>query len=271
MQKFAVFGNPIAHSKSPRIHQLFAEQTEQHISYSAILAPLDDFVGCVTEFFQQGQGANVTVPFKEQAFAWANELTPRAQRAKAVNTLKKQADGTILGDNTDGAGLVNDLLNQAVVLRDKKILILGAGGAVRGILQPLLAQQPQELCIANRTVEKAEQLCTEFADLGPVVACGYDWIEAPVDIIINGTSASLHGELPPIAPSLIKPGHTLCYDMMYSKEPTAFNRWAAEQGALRTMDGLGMLVEQAAEAFYLWTGVRPDSQAVLTAMRAYLS
>lgn len=271
MLKLAVFGNPIAHSKSPQIHQLFAEQIQQQISYEPILAPLDDFVGSVTEFFQEGQGANVTVPFKEQAFAWANELTPRAQRAKAVNTLIKQVDGTILGDNTDGVGLVNDLLNQTVVLRGKKILILGAGGAVRGILQPLLAQQPQELCIANRTVEKAEQLCTEFVDLGPVVACGYDWIETPVDIIINGTSASLHGELPPIAPSLIKAGHTLCYDMMYSKQPTAFNRWATEHGAGQTLDGLGMLVEQAAEAFYLWTGVRPDSQAVLASMRASLS
>lgn len=271
MQKLAVFGNPIAHSKSPQIHQLFAEQTQQQVSYSAILAPLDDFIACVAEFFKQGQGANVTVPFKEQAFAWVDELTPRAQRAKAVNTLKKQADGRILGDNTDGAGLVNDLLNQAVVLRDKKILILGAGGAVRGILQPLLAQLPQEVCIANRTVEKAEQLCIEFADLGPVAACGYDWIETPVDIIINGTSASLHGELPPIAPSLIKAGHTVCYDMMYSKEPTLFNQWAAEQGAARTLDGLGMLVEQAAEAFYVWTGVRPDSQAVLATMRAALA
>lgn len=270
MQQFAVFGNPIKHSKSPQIHQLFAEQTGQQINYSAILAPEEGFVEAVSEFFQQGQGANVTVPFKEQAFAWADELSPRAQRAKAVNTLIKQSDGSILGDNTDGVGLVNDLLSQHVDIKDKKILVLGAGGAVRGILQPLLAQQPSVVSIANRTVERAEQLCMEFVELGPVAACGYDWIEAPVDIIINGTSASLHGDLPPIDPGLIAPGHTLCYDMMYSKEPTLFNRWAAQQGAARTLDGLGMLVGQAAESFYLWTGVRPEVEPVLKAIRATL-
>lgn len=270
MQKYAVFGNPIAHSRSPRIHQLFAQQTAQAMSYEAVCAPIDDFVGCATRFFAQAEGANVTVPFKEQAFAWADELTPRAQRAKAVNTLKKLVDGRIQGDNTDGAGLVNDLLNQGIELRGKRVLVLGAGGAVRGVLQPLLAQQPLELTIANRTVEKAEQLCAEFADLGPVAACGYDWIERPMDIIINGTSASLQGELPPLAPSLIQAGHTLCYDMMYGKELTAFNRWAKGLGAAQAIDGLGMLVEQAGEAFYVWRGVRPDTIAVLAQLRAEL-
>lgn len=270
MKYYGVFGNPIAHSKSPLIHRLFAEQTAQHISYEALLAPLDGFADALTQFFQVGSGANITVPFKEQAFALADQLSQRAQRAKAVNTLQKLDDGRLLGDNTDGAGLVNDLLNNQVELTGKKILILGAGGAVRGVLEPLLAQRPAELCIANRTVEKAEQLAHEFADLGPMTACGYDWIDVPVDIIINGTSASLSGELPPLASTLIKAGHTVCYDMMYSKHATVFNQWAQAQGAARTLDGLGMLVEQAAEAFYLWTGIRPDPAPVLLELRAQL-
>jgi shikimate dehydrogenase len=148
--------------------------------------------------------------------------------------------------------------------------LLGAGGAVRGVLAPLLAEQPHSLVIANRTVEKAETLAQLFADLGPVAACGFDWLEAPVDLIINGTSSSLSGELPPISPSLIKPGHTVCYDMMYGKGLTAFNQWASELGAARTLDGLGMLVEQAAEAFFLWRGVRPDSATVLAELRCQL-
>lgn len=270
MKYYGVFGNPIVHSKSPLIHRLFAEQTAQKISYEPLLAPLDGFADAVTQFFQAGSGANVTVPFKEQAFTLADQLSQRAQRAKAVNTLKKLDDGRLLGDNTDGAGLVNDLLNNQVELAGKKILILGAGGAVRGVLEPLLAQHPAELCIANRTVEKAEQLAHEFADLGPMTACGYDWIDVPVDIIINGTSASLSGELPPLASTLIKAGHTVCYDMMYSKHATVFNQWAQAQGAARTLDGLGMLVEQAAEAFYLWTGIRPDPAPVLLELRAQL-
>lgn len=270
MKYYGVFGNPIAHSKSPLIHRLFAEQTGQKISYKPLLAPLDGFAAAVADFFNTGSGANVTVPFKEQAFALADQLSPRAHRAKAVNTFKKLADGSLLGDNTDGAGLVNDLLNNHVSMTDKSILILGAGGAVRGILEPLLAQNPEEVCIVNRTVEKAEQLAKEFADLGSMTACGYDWIDAPVDIIINGTSASLSGDLPPLADTLVKAGDTVCYDMMYGKQTTVFNQWAQQQGAARTLDGLGMLVEQAAEAFYLWTGVRPDSAAVLKELRGQL-
>ena len=270
MKYYGVFGNPIAHSKSPLIHGLFAEQTGQAISYKPLLAPLDSFPEFVTQFFVNGSGANVTVPFKEQAFALADQLSERAQRAKAVNTLKKLDDGRLLGDNTDGAGLVNDLLNNHVVLAGQKILILGAGGAVRGVLEPLLAQGPAEVCIVNRTVEKAEQLACEFADLGHMTAAGYDWIDAPVDIIINGTSASLSGELPPLANSLIKAGDTVCYDMMYGKDTTVFNQWAQAQGAARTLDGLGMLVEQAAEAFFVWTGVRPNPKPVLEQLRAQL-
>lgn len=272
MDRYGVFGNPIGHSKSPLIHRLFAEQTGQQLSYEALLAPLEDFDGYARAFFESGLGGNVTVPFKEQAFALADSLTERARRAGAVNTLKKLDDGRLLGDNTDGAGLVRDLtVNAGIELCGKRILLLGAGGAVRGILEPFLAQQPQTLVIANRTVDKAEQLARQFADLGPVVASGFDWIDAPVDLIVNGTSASLAGELPPITPSLIQPGHTCCYDMMYGAGPTAFNRWAAEQGAARTLDGLGMLVEQAVEAFHLWRGVRPDSAPVLAELRRQLT
>ena len=272
MDRYGVFGNPIGHSKSPLIHRLFAAQTGQQLSYEPLLAPLEDFVGFARAFFVEGRGANVTVPFKEQALHLADQLSARAQRAGAVNTLKKLDDGCLLGDNTDGSGLVRDLLDNAgVSLGGKRILLLGAGGAVRGVLEPLLAQGPAALVIANRTVAKAEQLVHEFADLGPLAASGFDWIDAPVDLIINGTSASLAGELPPIAPSLIAPDHTVCYDMMYAKEPTAFNRWASEHGAARTLDGLGMLVEQAAEAFYLWRGVRPDTAPVLQHLRELLA
>lgn len=270
MNYYGVFGNPIAHSKSPLIHRLFAEQSGLQLSYEPLLAPLDGFTEAVSEFFRNGSGANITVPFKEQAFALADQLSERAQRAKAVNTLKKLEDGSLFGDNTDGAGLVNDLLNNHVQIANKSILVLGAGGAVRGILEPLLAQNPKEVCIVNRTVEKAEQLAREFTDLGPMTACGYDWIDAPVDIIINGTSASLSGDLPPLANTLVKAGDTLCYDMMYSKHTTVFNQWAQQQGAALTLDGLGMLVEQAAEAFYVWTGVRPSAAPVLQALRAQL-
>lgn len=272
MDRYVVFGNPIGHSKSPMIHRLFAEQTAQQLDYSTSLAPLDDFSAFARDFFLEGRGANVTVPFKEEAFRLADSLSPRAQRAGAVNTLSKLADGTLLGDNTDGAGLVRDLtVNAGFSLRAKRILLLGAGGAVRGALEPLLAEQPASVIIANRTVEKAELLAELFADLGPVSASGFDWLREPVDLIINATSASLSGDVPPIAGSLIEPGKTLCYDMMYGKEPTAFCRWATQQGAGVSMDGLGMLAEQAAEAFFLWRGVRPDTAPVLAELRRQLA
>lgn len=272
MDHYVVFGNPISHSKSPLIHNLFAEQTGQPLDYRTALAPLDDFTAFALDFFKQGRGANVTVPFKEEAFRMADSLTKRAQRAGAVNTLSKLADGTLLGDNTDGAGLVRDLtVNCGISLQGKRVLLLGAGGAVRGALEPMLAERPAALVIANRTVGKAEQLTKQFADLGPVFASGFDWLEESVDVIINATSASLAGELPPISPSLIQPGQTFCYDMMYSKEPTAFCRWATEHGAAQSVDGLGMLVEQAAEAFLLWRGVRPDSAPVLAELRRQLA
>ena len=272
MDRYVVFGNPIAHSKSPVLHRLFAEQTGQAMQYDTLLAPLDDFAGCATEIFRQGRGANVTVPFKEDAYRLADQLTARAQRAGAVNTLSKLADGVLLGDNTDGAGLVRDLtVNAGFSLKGKRVLILGAGGAVRGALEPLLAEGPASVTIANRTVEKAELLAELFSDLGPVAASGFDWLHEPVDLIINATSASLSGELPPIASSLIEPGKTLCYDMMYSKEPTPFCVWASGHGAGQVMDGLGMLAEQAAEAFYLWRGVRPDTAPALAELRRLLA
>jgi shikimate dehydrogenase len=270
--QYVVFGNPIGHSKSPLIHRLFAEQTGQALEYMTSLAPLDDFTAFAKTFFESGRGANVTVPFKEQAYRLADTLTERAQRAGAVNTLIKQADGSLRGDNTDGAGLVRDLMvNHGVTLKGKRILVLGAGGAVRGALEPLLAEQPEVIVIANRTVEKAEQLAKEFSDLGPVFPSGFDWLEEPVDIIVNATSASLTGELPAISPSLIQPGETFCYDMMYSNEPTAFCRWATEHKAGQSVDGLGMLVEQAAEAFFQWRGIRPESAPVLEELRRLLA
>lgn len=272
MDRYVVMGNPIGHSKSPLIHRLFAEQTGQALDYTTLLTPLGDFATCAREFFREGRGANVTVPFKEDAFRLANSLTERAQRAGAVNTLSKLADGRLLGDNTDGAGLVRDLtVNAGLSLKGKRILLLGAGGAVRGALEPLLAEAPASVIIANRTVEKAELLAELFADLGPVSASGFDWLQEPVDLIINATSASLSGDVPPIAGSLIEPGKTFCYDMMYGKEPTSFCRWAKEQDAAVAMDGLGMLVEQAGEAFYLWRGVRPQTAPVLAELRRQLA
>ena len=268
MDRYVVFGNPVGHSKSPAIHRLFAQQTGQVMDYSTQLAPLDDFVGCALGFFKEGLGANVTVPFKEDAFRLCGLLTPRAERAGAVNMLTRQADGSLRGDNTDGLGLVRDLtVNAGVELKGKRILLLGAGGAVRGVVEPLLEQQPLSLIIANRTVEKAELLAQLFAGLGPVAASGFDWLEEPVDIIINATSASLAGDLPPISSALVQPGVTVCYDMMYGKEPTPFCRWATEHGAAQALDGFGMLVEQAAVAFEYWRGVKVDSAAVLAQLR----
>ncbi|MBH9340545.1 shikimate dehydrogenase [Pseudomonas aeruginosa] len=272
MDRYCVFGNPIGHSKSPLIHRLFAEQTGQALAYEAQLAPLDDFAGFARRFFEQGKGANVTVPFKEEAYRLVDELSERATRAGAVNTLVRLDGGRLRGDNTDGAGLLRDrTVNAGVQLRDRRVLLLGAGGAVRGVLAPFLGERPAQLLVANRTAEKAVALAGEFADLGAVRGCGFADVEGPFDLIVNGTSASLAGDVPPLAESVIERGRTVCYDMMYAKEATAFNRWAAERGAARTLDGLGMLVEQAAEAFFLWRGVRPASAPVLETLRRQLA
>ncbi|OJW58771.1 MAG: shikimate dehydrogenase [Thiobacillus sp. 65-1059] len=261
--RYAVFGHPIAHSKSPLIHAAFARQTGQDMTYEAILAPKDGFADSVAQFVAAGgRGANVTVPFKEQAFALANRRSPRAERAGAVNTLTFDAGG-IRGDNTDGAGLVADLTrNLHCTLASKRILLLGAGGAARGVIEPLLEQAPAALVIANRTVSRAQELAGLFGR--GVAACGFDGLDTPFDLIINATAASLAGELPPLSPRVFAAG-ALAYDMMYGRD-TPFLGFARAHGAA-TADGLGMLVEQAAEAFYLWRGVRPDTAPVIANLR----
>jgi shikimate dehydrogenase len=267
--RYVVIGNPIAHSKSPEIHARFAQQTAQHLVYDRVLAPLDGFAATVQALIAQGcKGANVTVPFKLEAYALATALTERAKAAGAVNTLKFEGDA-ILGDNTDGVGLVTDIVrNAGVPVAGKKILLLGAGGASRGVILPLLEQRPQQLVVANRTVSKAEELARQFAAHGPVVSSGFDAVQGAFDVVINATSASLSSELPPI-PSAAIGASTLAYDMMYGKEPTVFMFFAAGRGA-KVRDGLGMLVEQAAEAFHVWRGVRPDTAPVYEALRMAL-
>ncbi len=270
MDHYAVFGNPIAHSKSPIIHRLFAQQTAQKMSYEPILVPLDDFIEVAIKFLERGLGCNITVPFKEDAFRLADTLTPRSKLAGAVNTLKKLPDGTLLGDNTDGIGLVRDLQHAKVELKDKTILLLGAGGAARGVIQYLLEAKPYQLLLANRTVEKANKLVELTQHLGNIAAHAYQELVEPVDIIINATSASLTNQLPPLSKQLIVAGKTICYDMMYSKETTLFNQWAKQHKAGKIIDGLGMLVEQAAESFYLWRGIFPKTDTVLRFVRQQL-
>ncbi len=265
---YAVFGNPVAHSRSPLIHAEFARQTGQDMDYRAILAPLDAFAETVAAFRAQGgEGANVTVPFKHQAFELATRHTDRALAAEAVNTLKFEADGTILGDNTDGAGLTRDITNNLKFsLEGKRILLLGAGGAASGVILPLLQGNPAKLVIANRTAEKALLLAKQFKPHGKVIGCGFDGITDDFDAVINATSASLKGELPPLPGGLFSPG-ALAYDMMYGKADTPFMAWARAHGASVIVDGLGMLVEQAAESFFLWRGLRPDTLPVRQQLR----
>ncbi|WP_344800709.1 shikimate dehydrogenase [Litoribacillus peritrichatus] len=268
---YAVIGSPIQHSKSPLIHNAFAQQTQQSLSYEAVLGDENDFKGSVDAFRARGGcGLNVTVPFKQDAFQYATEHSERALRAGAVNTLVFREDGSVLAENTDGVGIVTDIQNNhQVLISDKRVLILGAGGAVRGILEPLLSQRPAEVVIANRTVSKAEELATDFSDLGCVAGCGFEAVEGVFDLIINGTSASLAGELPPV-PEAVIGAETVCYDMMYGADQTVFNAWADRLGAKKTIDGLGMLVEQAAESFFIWRGIRPETGAVLEKQRALL-
>jgi shikimate dehydrogenase len=269
---YAVVGNPINHSKSPAIHRQFAEQAHQDMQYNKLLINHGEFVQDVTNFFANGgKGLNVTLPFKIEAYHFAHQLTPRAQRAGAVNTLVKMSDGRVLGDNTDGIGLVHDMQHLGWDLHGKRVLILGAGGAVRGALQPLLEEHPAQIIIVNRTYEKAETLAESFQDLGNIKACTYEQLHHQTfDLVINGTAASLQGELPPLSDHLLA-ANACCYDMMYGPEPTIFMRWAAEQGAAKIADGLGMLVGQAAEAFYLWRQIRPEVVPVITALRRQLS
>lgn len=264
--KYAVFGFPIKHSKSPRIHTLFAEQTGQALVYTREEVKPEDFETTARAFFANGgKGLNCTVPHKESAFHFADVLTERAQFAKAVNTLVLQKEGSVLGDNTDGIGLVTDLIgNHQIGLANKRILILGAGGATRGIISPLMVQHPTEILIANRTVDKAVNLAEEFCELGENIhGCGFAELENhQFDLILNATSASLSNDLPPLPKGILNP-NGCCYDLAYGNEPTAFVRWGIENQAAKSLDGLGMLVEQAAEAFFLWRGVRPKTQSVI--------
>ncbi len=263
--RYAVFGHPIKHSKSPRIHRMFAEQTGQVLDYSAVEVPAEQFETAVAAFFGEGgKGLNCTVPLKELAWRYAEHKTERAQLSKAVNTLALQADGSILGDNTDGIGLVNDLtVNRGIALAGIRILILGAGGASRGIISPILEQLPQTLVIANRTADKAVKLAAEFQAKATITGCGFDALKnQQFDLILNATSASLSGQLPPLPAGLLAAGGN-CYDLAYGNEPTAFVRWGQENHAANSLDGLGMLVEQAAEAFFIWRGVRPETRPVI--------
>lgn len=266
--QYGVIGHPVSHSLSPFIHGMFARETAQEMSYRPFDVTPEHFRARVLEFFEQGgRGLNVTLPHKIAAVDVAHELTARAAHAAAVNTLAAKGDG-ILGDNTDGAGLVRDLCdNLGLVITNRRVLVMGAGGATRGILAPLLGLEPTVVVIANRTPERAEALAAAFSDLGVTQGVGFGYIEAaPFDLVINATSASLSGNIPPIPDGAVA-AQTVCYDLAYGKSATAFVRWAKSKGCARAMQGLGMLVEQAAESFRLWRGVRPATARVLDALR----
>jgi shikimate dehydrogenase len=269
--RYAVMGNPIAHSLSPRIHLAFARQTSQNLIYEAILVEPQGFPEAVDDFCAGGgKGLNITLPFKHEAWECVVDRSDRAERAGAVNTILCRPDGTRHGDNTDGVGLVRDVLdNLQGSIKGKRILLLGAGGAVCGTVGSLLKEEPAQLVIANRTVDRAVALADRCSPLGNVEGCGFEDLDGwHFDLIINGTSASLQGDVPPLPETVLKAGGW-CYDMAYNREgPTAFVLWGAEHGAAQTVDGLGMLVEQAAESFVLWRGVRPQTGAVIAALRA---
>ena len=266
---YAVMANPVGHSKSPLIHSIFANQTGEKLRYDALLAELDDFETDVSKFFEnKGKGLNISLPFKQRAWKLAGQLTDSARLAGAVNTLWKDDQGQLWGDTTDGVGMVRDItLNHRIPMFGKRILVLGAGGAVRGVLEPILAEGPAEIVIANRTLSRAEELVELFGDFGTLSSCPFAEIGGAFDLIINGTAASLQGDVPPLPESVIGK-QTAVYDLMYGPQETAFNTWARELGAARVMDGLGMLVEQAAETFFIWRGVRPQTASVIDEIRA---
>lgn len=259
--RYAVIGHPIAHSRSPRIHAAFAAAAGQHLTYDRIDAAPEAFEGIVRDFFDDGGcGLNVTLPHKEAAARLADRLTGRARLAGAVNTLARQPDGTLLGDNTDGAGLMADLARLGIAVQGARVLVLGAGGATRGILGPLLEAQPAQLVVANRTAARATALAAAFAG---VQGCGYDALASlvvagPFDLVIHATSLGLQGEVPPLPQGVIGPA-SVAYDLGYGAGDTPFVRWARARGVTRAEQGLGMLIEQAAESFFLWRGVRPDT------------
>ena len=269
MDKYAVIGNPVAHSRSPQIHEAFARVTGHSLTYERILAPLDGFAATVAAFAHSGgQGLNVTVPFKLEAFALTATCSARAQLAGAVNTLKRVNDDWH-GDNTDGPGIVRDLTrNLGVTLGARDILVLGAGGASRGIMSSLLAERPRSLTVSNRTFAKATAIAQLFAPYGPVSAVSPEALDGrSFDIVINATSAGLGDRTPPPWPASIVASGAFAYDMIYADTPTPFQVWAESHGATRTADGLGMLVEQAAESFFIWRGVLPDTAPVFSLLR----
>lgn len=266
---YAVFGHPIKHSQSPQIHSLFAQQTKQNLSYTAVDVPPEQFESKLRDFIEKGgKGLNCTLPLKELAYQACLSQSERAMRAKAVNTIIADDQGKLYGDNTDGLGLIRDLtVNHKLQLAGQRILILGAGGATRGILAPLLEADPDEIVIANRTPAKAKTLSEEFASLGKIRACGLSQLNhSAFNLIINATPASLKGDTLDLSANLLAQGG-ICYDLAYAKEPTTFVQWGVQQGAYLSLDGIGMLVEQAAEAFHLWRGIRPDTQPILKMMR----
>jgi len=266
LDRYAVIGNPIAHSKSPDIHAIFARQTGQSMSYERLLAPLDGFAATVRQFVAQGgKGANVTVPFKLEAFDMASDLTARAKFAGAVNTLKFEGKA-IFGDNTDGVGLITDIVrNASRSIKGKRVLLLGAGGAARGVMLPLIEQEPSELVIANRSLDKAVDLARQFSAGSSIQVSSFSGLKGQFDLVINATSASLDGDVPPV-PATVYGADTLALDMVYGDQPTRFMTAAAQHGAA-VRDGFGMLVEQAAESFFIWRGVRPDTRLVFAAFR----
>jgi shikimate dehydrogenase len=268
---YAVIGHPVEHSKSPAIHAAFAEQTGEDIVYTLLPAAADAFTETAARFFAAGgRGLNVTLPFKAEAARFADLLTERARAAGAVNTLKRLSDGRREGDNTDGVGLVRDLTaNLGLALGGRNILLLGAGGAAQGVLEPLLATRPSQVVLANRTPARAADLAHRFADRGPVTGAGLDALAdyAPFELVINATSAGLSGTVPKLPDTGLFTAGGVAYDLVYGDQPTAFERWAQGHGADRGSDGLGMLVEQAAESFRVWRGIRPDTGPVLGMFR----
>ncbi len=269
--RFAVVGNPVEHSLSPRIHAAFARQGRRQIDYRAERVEVDRFEGWVSAFFNtEGRGLNVTLPFKTRAFGMANTVSDRARRTGAANFLTVNEAGGIHADNTDGKGLLTDVMtNAGWILEGARVLVLGAGGAVKGIIPSLLEANPAALLIANRTAERAEALAAEWK-ARPIPVSGGSYAQAagtPWDVIINGTSTGLYDEMPALPGETVLAEGCCCYDMAYGKGPTPFLRWAAEQGARDARDGLGMLVEQAAESFYLWLGDYPDTQPVIADLR----
>jgi shikimate dehydrogenase len=266
--RFVLFGHPVSHSWSPFIHALFARQFDHVVDYKLQDVQPDHFRHAVINFFVEGGGgANVTLPHKPAAAEIVNDLSARAERARAVNTIVRRSATELYGDNTDGAGLVTDLTrNLGVTISGARLLILGAGGATRGVLAPLLEQEPREVRIANRTPERAERIRDEFSDLGEISASGFSEVDdRPWDIVINATAASLAGETPELPPRAVG-RDSVCYDMAYGRGETAFMRWSRERGSARAYKGWGMLVEQAAESYLLWHGVRPETKTVMGAL-----